>query len=193
MYESKTRGRALGHWLRRSLHIGTFIIPLIYYPYAQSIAAVFHLTPRSLLWCLIILLVVLEALRLIKGWVAFGQRSYEAKQISSFSWAAVSICLVLLFAPGKMYGIPIIWSCAFTDPLLGELRRLRVSKIIITVIGVIFTAGIWCLCTWWFGTPGWWAIIMGPFIVAAEWPNIRWIDDNAMMQLLPLLLVCLFY
>lgn len=188
-YQSQTRGGTSGHLMRRLIHIAIFIVPLIYYAYGRAIAGVFHLTPTVFLWCLIALIVILEGLRLRKGWLAYGQRQREAKQFSSFAWGAVSIFLVLLFAPGKAFAIPIIWSCAFGDPLLGELRRLRMGTIWVVVISVLFIAGIWGLCTGWLGTPWWWALFMGPLTVLFEWPNIPWIDDNAMMQLLPLLLV----
>jgi len=135
------------------------------------------------------LLAVLEAWRLCTGWIAFGQRSREARQISSFSWGLMSIFLVLLFAPGKAFAIPIIISCALGDPLLGELRRLRIAKLWVALIGLVFIAGLWAVSTYYLGTPLWWAFVMGPFIVLCEWPNLSWIDDNAMMQLLPLLLV----
>jgi len=190
-HPSQTRGGRSGHIMRRLIHISIFGVPLIYYAYGASIAEVFHLTQTVILWCLIGLIVILESLRLWKGWIAFGQRQMEAKHISSFAWGAVSIFLVLLFAPGKAFAIPIIWSCAFGDPLLGELRRLRMATIWVLLISVLFIAGIWWLCTWWLGTPFWWAFIMGPLIVLLERPNIPWVDDNAMMQLLPLLLVCL--
>jgi len=188
----KTRGGGFGYLIRRLIHISSFVIPLIYYDFGQPIAAVFHITPTVLLWCLIGVVIILEVMRLCFGWLAFGQRQHETKQISSFAWAAVSIFLVLLFAPGKAYAIPIIWSCAFGDPLLGELRRFRLRTVWVIIIGVVFIAGIWWLSTVWLGTPWWWALLMGPLIVASEWPNFRWIDDNATMQLLPLLLVWLF-
>ncbi len=189
IYEEKTRGGLLGHVIRRLLHVAIFVLPLFYYAYIHSIVGFLHLTLNEFLWGLIVLVIVLEALRLWRGWLAFGQRSNEAKRISAFTWTVVSILLVLLYAPSKMFAIPIIWSCAFADPFMGELRRVDVSRIWVALTGVLMVAAIWLICTWWLGTPWWWAVVMGPFIIACEWPNLRWVDDNAMMLLLPLVLV----
>ncbi|UVE59530.1 hypothetical protein [Coxiella-like endosymbiont] len=62
------------------------------------------------------------------GWILWGQREREVKNISSFTWTVVSLCVVLLLAPGKQYAIPIIASCAFVDPFLGELRRTQLNR-----------------------------------------------------------------
>lgn len=96
--------------------------------------------------------------------------------------------LVILFTTPK-FAIPIITAYAIGDPLLGELRETSLSKIWIAVIGVAVITGIWCFCSVWLGTPLWLAFIMGPITVAAEWPCLKWIDDNALMQLVPLLII----
>ena len=41
------------------------------------------------------------------------------------------------------------------------------------------------------GTPLWLAPIMAPLCVAAEWPRLRWIDDNATILLIPLTAILL--
>jgi hypothetical protein len=134
----QTRGGSSGHYLRRIIHIFTFIIPLIYYNYAVCITQ----------------------------WLEFSER--------------------------ENFSIPIIWSWSFGDPLLGELRRYQLNEIFIWLIGIIFIAAVWLFCYWWLATPWWWALIMGPLAVASEKPTLKWIDDNALMQLIPLIVVSLF-
>ncbi|MCB1827000.1 MAG: hypothetical protein KDH94_01150 [Coxiellaceae bacterium] len=178
-HEAQTKGGWLGHWIRRAIHISMVLVPWIYYHFAL---------PRNLIWILLGLIILLEAVRLAFRFQAFGQRSHEARKISSFAWGGASLFLVLLFAP-KMFAYPIIASCAFGDPLLGELRRFNWRPIWVAIVGVIVVMLVWLVAWYWLATPWWWCCIMGPLIVAAEWPNLRWIDDNAMMQLLPLLLL----
>ena len=180
-YEATTKGGWLGHGLRRMVHIAMAVVPWIYYHYAIS---------ATVLWVLLILLVVLEGLRLTFGLQLFGQRVHEAKRISSFAWGGSALLLVLLLSP-PMFAYPIIVACALGDPLLGELRRLGLLTGLVVVCGLVVVAAIWLGATWWLATPWWWALIMAPLTVVAEWPNLKWIDDNAMMQLVPLIVVSL--
>ncbi|MBS0351263.1 MAG: hypothetical protein JSR33_08780 [Proteobacteria bacterium] len=119
----------------------------------------------------------------------FGQRDYERKRISAFTWGAVAMGLVLLFAPGKQFTVPIIAAYAIGDPLLGELRSSKLAKYWAFIAGVILVTGIWLAVHFWLGTPIWYSYFMGVITVAAEWPCLKWIDDNALMQLIPLLIV----
>lgn len=187
-HEVQTKGGWVGHLIRRTIHITMVIIPWLYYQFGQEVSGFFHLTPQHLLWVLLFLVILLEVIRLRFSFQLFGQRAYEVKGVSSFAWGSVSLFLVLFFAP-KIFAYPIIASCAFGDPLIGELRRFQLLSWLVALVGVVFIAGLWLLAWWWLGTPWWWAVIMGPLIVVAEWPTLKWIDDNAMMQLIPLIVI----
>ena len=81
---------------------------------------------------------------------------------------------------------PLILSLSLGDPFLGELRRKGLDSRRVFIIGSIFISLIW-VGTWHFvETPILFALLMGPLCVAAEWPRLRWIDDNATMLLIPL-------
>lgn len=99
----------------------------------------------------------------------------------------------MLLAPGKQYAIPIIWSCAIVDPLLGELRRTQLSRTWIVFIGIVVVMLIWGLASWWFKLDWLLVLLMGPLVVILEWPNFRWLDDNALVQLVPLLVILILY
>lgn len=189
----QTVGGVGGHLLRRSVHLLIVIVPIIYYRYGEAIAGFFHLTLAQFLVAIILLNIVVEGARLKFRWTFWGHRHREARQISSFSWGVLSVCLVLLFAPAKQFAIPIIWSCALGDPLLGELRQIRLPSTWVAIVGILFVMLIWWLCTWLFATPWRLALLMGPLVVGLEWPNFKWIDDNALMQLVPLLIILLLY
>ena len=86
---------------------------------------------------------------------------------------------------------PLVLSLSLGDPFLGELRRKGIESRNVVIIGSIFIAAIW-LASWNFvDTPIILVAIMGPICVAAEWPRLRWIDDNATMLLIPLFTVLL--
>lgn len=190
---TKTNGGLSGYILRRSVHVAMLIVPPLYYAYAPSVAGFFGLSPPHLLLIIIALNILFEIVRLKRGWVLWGQRQREAKNISSLAWTVLSVCLVLLLAPGESYAVPIIWSCAIVDPLLGELRRTQLNTSWIFLIGVMVVILIWWLASWWFNVEWLLALLMGPMTVMLEWPNLRWIDDNALMQLVPLLVILILY
>ena len=73
--------------------------------------------------------------------------------------------------------------------MLGELRRKGVSTQTVILAGALGIAVIWTACAVWVATP--WVLVplMAPICVAAEWPRLRYIDDNATMLLIPLAVV----
>jgi len=187
-YSSSTKGGAPAYWLRRAIHVSMAIIPLLYYRFGGDLAAVFNLVPWQLVLAILLLGIILEVIRLFFHITVFGQRDHEARQPSSFFWGLLSVGLVLILAP-PLFAIPIIWSCAFVDPLLGEMRRFAWRKGLVILVGWLALLVIWLFGNAMLGTPWWYILIMPPITLAAEAPNLKWIDDNAMMQLIPLIVV----
>lgn len=188
-HASNTIGGAGGHWLRRFIHVLMIAIPFVYYTYGFAISRSLHMTRPMMVIIILLIICALEFFRVCFHITIFGQRKHEAKHISSFAWGAFALGLVLLFAPGAEYGAPIIASCAIVDPVLGELRRFSVRPLWVALLGLVLIAVIWLLASFYFGTPVWLFVLMAPVTLVAEWPSIRWIDDNALMQLVPLVVV----
>ncbi len=179
----KTVGGGLGHWTRRALHVAMMLIPILYYYWGNY----------YLVWFVLALVILIEIIRLRRGFVIFGQRQHEARQISSFAWGVIGIAVVLLLVPKTIYAIPIVAACAIGDPLLGELRLHRVPAWLTALLGVFVVAVIWWVSNLWLHMNAWMPWLLAIVTVAAEWPNIKWIDDNALMQWAPLLLILLMY
>ena len=192
-------GGISGHLFRRIVHVGMAIFPFLYYfwdglDYWTELLLSFN--PKQFLSFVAFLLVIIEVIRLKMGLVVFGQRDYESGQLSAFFWGGLSICLVLLLAPeegvkNSAYGLPLILSLSFVDPIMGELRRAKFSSKTVITIGYIASFLIWILCSIFVETP----MVIAPFIsailVASEWPRLTWIDDNATMLLIPLTFILL--
>lgn len=172
-------GGLAAHLLRRLVHLSSILVLWLYYRFG---------TQELVLGCLAAVL-ILELIRLNRGWSVFGQRPYEKGRLSAFAWSAVGIALVLLLLPEKRYAVPIICAYAIGDPLLGELRGAQLNKILVISAGILVIAAIWALAHLYLGTPLWLMWIMAPLTVAAEWPRLSWVDDNFLMQALPLLLI----
>lgn len=182
-HASNTKGQWCGHWFRRAVHVSMAVIPFLYYHYVKQNS-----------WVLLIALlfvVLLEFLRLRFKLVFFGQREYEQRKISAFAWGMVGIILVLGFSPAPKYSIAIIVSCALGDPLLGELRRFIAQKWLINLIGCLCVMLVWLVCALAFGLSPWLVLFLPILTVFAEQIDLRWIDDNALMLLLPLLAILL--
>ena len=180
-------GGMYGHLFRRGFHVGMSLIPLAFYEYGEKLSDFVSMSELQLVSVMILTLVFAEAVRLKLGITIFGQRDYESKQVSALAWGAFAVGMTFMTLseyPELVW--PLILSLSLGDPFLGELRRKGLDSQRVFVIGSIFIALIW-VATWHFvETPIILAVLMGPLCVAAEWPRLRWIDDNATMLLIPL-------
>ena len=170
----------MAHLFRRVVHLLGLLILWLYYQFGPFL---------TLVWFCLGLVLLLESLRLMGGWTVFGQRTYEQKRVSAFAWSVIGMSMVFIFAPGKQFAIPIIVSYAIVDPCLGELRRYNLARPVVAAIGIGLVIAIWFIASINWPTPWWLWLLMGPLTVVAEWPCLKWIDDNALMQLLPLIVV----
>ena len=193
-----TLGGKNGHIFRRVVHLSMMIFPILYYWHGNQIAEIISkginldVSRESLVTFILVLIVFLELVRLFFGITIFGQRTYEAKQFSALAWGGISICLCFLFAPlggykGSYIGLPIIFTISIVDPLLGETRKFMNSTRLIIILALVVSMAIWLLSSVFLETPIWLTLIMPPLAIAAEWPSVKYIDDNATMILVPLI------
>ena len=185
-------GGVSGHLLRRGIHLAMSFLPFLYFEFGEDVADMASLTLEQVVSCVILLAIFGEALRLRMGLTVVGQRSYEAKQVSALAWGALGVGMVFLLTPNPAYAYPLILSLSLGDPLLGELRRKGSSTQTVILAGVIGIAVIWAGCAYLVETPWLFVPLMAPICVAAEWPRLRYIDDNATMLLIPLAVVLIF-
>ena len=179
-------GGMSGHIFRRIFHISMFIIPYIYFEFGNEVAERIGYTLPEVVSLVIIVAIFGEALRLKFGLTVFGQREYEANQVSALAWGGFAVGMVLLLAPTKEYAYPLIFSLSFGDPFMGELRRKGFQTKQVIIFSTIFLIALWLTCWYLFATPWWLALIFAPLCVFSEMPRLRYIDDNATMLLIPL-------
>jgi hypothetical protein len=195
MYRHVVGGKT-GHWLRRLIHVAMVCIPWLYYSFAGGVAKTIHLRVQELLGVVLICILIMEILRLKMGWVILGQRQNEAKRISALAWGGMSICVVFLCVPGGYesgirYALPLVATLSFIDPVMGELRYRKVSTAFILASGWIVAALIWGLACYVYQLSVVYFIVLPLLSVVAEQPNVKWLDDNALVLLLPLLFIVL--
>ena len=184
-------GGMRGHLLRRGVHLSMVGIPYLYFAHGENVADTVGVSLPQVVAGVVLFALVLEGLRLKLGLTVFGQRDYEANQVSALAWGAVGVGFVLLLVPHEAYAWPLIASLALGDPLMGELRRKDMANRQVMVYSTLLILAIWLVSVAQFGTPVWMAFILAPVCMIAEWPRLTYIDDNATMLLIPLALVLL--
>ncbi|MBR84725.1 MAG: hypothetical protein CMA85_02120 [Euryarchaeota archaeon] len=182
-----------GHAFRRFTHVSMTAIPFIYYLYGQDVADIISLDSKQLVSVICLLIVIAEVIRLRLGIVIFGQREYEADQISALAWGGLAVSLALLLAPGEgegleagIYGIPLIVGLTMVDPVMGEIKRTKQDLRLAIYVGLAVSYAVWLGCHFWLGTEIIAAILLAPLTVLGELPKTKDIDDNATMILFPL-------
>jgi hypothetical protein len=188
----QSKGGIYGHILRRVIHLSMSFIPFFYFEFGQICAELVGLELPQLVSVFILLMVTAEAVRLKFSITIFGQREYEAHQVSALAWGAIGIGLALLMAPKAEYIWPLVLSLSLGDPLMGELRRKGFNDKQVMIYSTLAITIIWLACWNLVATPLWLIPIMAPLCMISEWPRLRWIDDNATMVLIPLCAILLF-
>jgi len=188
----QSKGGIYGHILRRVIHLSMSFIPFLYFEFGQRCAELVGLELPQLVSALILSMVTAEAVRLKFSITIFGQREYEAHQVSALAWGAIGIGLALLMAPIPEYIWPLVLSLSLGDPLMGELRRKGFNDKQVMIYSTVAITIIWLACWNLVATPLWLIPIMAPLCMISEWPRLRWIDDNATMMLIPLCAILLF-
>ncbi|MDA0925173.1 MAG: hypothetical protein O3C36_00880 [archaeon] len=182
-------GGMRGHLLRRGVHLSMSLLPFIYFAYGEQVADALGLSLDQVVASVLLVAMTGEGIRLRLGFTVFGQRDYEANQISALAWGAIGVGMVFLLAPTEAYAWPLILSLSLGDPLMGELRRKGMASRQVMLVSTVALLAIW-LVTWaQFGTPLWMAFFLAPVCMLSEWPRLTYIDDNATMVLIPLALV----
>ena len=182
-------GGMRGHLLRRGIHLGMSFLPFIYFAYGEHVADAIGLSLDQLVASILLVAMTGEGIRLRLGFTVFGQRDYEANQISALAWGAIGVGMVFLLAPTEAYAWPLILSLSLGDPLMGELRRKGMASRNVMLVSTLALLAIWLVAWAQFGTPLWMALLLAPVCMASEWPRLTYIDDNATMVLIPLALV----
>lgn len=183
-----TKGGQTAYFLRRFIHLSIILIPFLYYFFLIPKFPLVNL--KIIIIFMLFSLILFDIVRIRLGLLFFGQRQYEATHISAFTWTMITIGLVLLFSPSPAYSFAIISSCAIADPLMGEMRAYDFRNWQIIVSGILVVLGVWlCVAFYDHHVSHVWAFVMAPVTVALEWLSLEWIDDNALMIGIPLLII----
>ncbi len=137
----------------------------------------------------------IEGVRLVTGWHLPGLRDYERNRLGAYAWGAVGLAFALLLFPGELV-IPTFWGMAWIDPVCWYTKRRRGYPWVPVAAYVALAAALMVLvvplapyhtaplAAWRIAL---YAPVAAVLAVAAEAPNLRWIDDDFLMHIVPLL------
>jgi len=181
------------HWFRRVFH--TFAASFLFYyllPDEEWINLLKIIIP-----IIIVASMVVTEYRRLRGILDhqrfFGLRNYEKNRPASYLYFGIAVLLLFLFFPQQI-AIPCLLCAAFTDPIIGE-TRFYLGKKKAYVIGFVISV-FFFLITW--HQASWWVVILVSVIGASgalvgEMKKLRFFDDDFMIQMLPALLLWLFW
>ncbi len=173
-----------GPVLRRAIHIASPVF-LAYYLLPDNLGiGVPKLLVAAILW---LITLVIELLRLLGRLEILGIREYERGQISAYFWGGTGLFLgVVLFPPA--FVVVAMFGMAWIDPL-SALTRRRGGYPWVPLVAylALATVGLWVLAPFRFPAVMALALIAAVVAIAAEYPRLRWIDDDFTMFMAPLI------
>lgn len=179
----RAMARELGALFRRSLHVASPVF-LVYYVLADDLWIGF---PKPLLAVLLWgVTLVIEALRLTLHVDIVGIREYERGQISAYFWGGTALLLGLLFFPAP-FVVVAMFGMAWVDPLCAWSRERRLyPHVPLLAYGALATVGLVLLADR--GPLGTLLLALAAtgLALAAEYPTIRYVDDDFTMLMVPM-------
>lgn len=171
------------HLLRRAFHLASPVF-LVYYLIPEDLGV--GVTRLSLVLFMASCVVGIEATRIALRIPIFGLRGYEAERVSAYAWGGLGLALaVLVFPPA--FVVACFVGMAWIDPLCAFARKRGVYPVAPLVAWIaIFVIVAVALGR----ADGWPLVLVGaPVALAAEYPNLKHVDDDFLMFMAPLVAV----
>lgn len=162
---------------------------VIYFLFPEYILGIDRLYLVVLFWLSI---VIIEYLRLSGVFALDGMREYESSRVAGFVWFATGTCTLLFFYEigvfPEIFAVSTIIMASLVDPLIGECNKKYgdlqgffsgfIASVLIyqLIIGSLF-----------------YSLIGGLVAVLVERPKFKWLDDDLLMQIFPVLIMTIFY
>ena len=137
-------------------------------------------------------IVSIEYFRLSGFFRLDGMRAYESNRVAGFVWFATGTCTILFFYEigvfPEIFAVSTIIMASFVDPLIGECNKKYgdlqgffagfIASVLIyqLIIGALF-----------------YSLVGGLVAVLVERPKFKWLDDDLLMQIFPILVMTIFY
>ena len=162
---------------------------VIYFLFPEYILGVDRLYLVVVFWLGIVLI---EYFRLSGVFALDGMRDYESSRIAGFVWFATGTCAILFFYEigvfPEIFAVSTIIMASLVDPLIGECNK-KYGDLQGFFTGFIVSVLIYQLII---GSL-FYSLIGGLVAVLVERPKFKWLDDDLLMQIFPILIMTIFY
>ncbi len=179
---SKDRGRA--EQLRMVVH-ASLSLSLLYLAVPDPLPLLgLPKGPAAIAFALLVS--VVEAWRVHSGWTFFLFRDYEAHRPAAYYWLGLGCILGLVFFPTRFAILTILGVC-FVDPIINTVRP-RAGRALAGAAGASAWAAVAFAAVLLAPLPvPLWLVPVGALAaVAGEAPRSRFIDDDFLMNMVPL-------
>jgi len=174
------------HTFRRLFHLASPVF-LLYYWVPEEIGTT-GIRRQALLLLVVGTVLALDVGRIALRIPVFGLRKYEAGRISAYAWGTIALAIGFVFFPPVLV-IPAFCGMAWIDPLCAWTRRTRrypslpaiAYAVVFASVLVVIGSGLDSLEI---------AALTGiatPVALLAEYPDIRVVDDDFLMTIVPLI------
>lgn len=179
-------GMKLDAWsaFRRAFHIASPAF-LVYYVLPQDLWIGFSRTYLTLiLWSVTL---IIETLRLAFGVDIIGLRDYEKGQISAYFWGGTALTIGLLLFPPPLVVVAMC-GMAWVDPFCALTRsRGGYPLLPLGLYTVVAAVILWTVTDWEALKVAAMVGLAAPLAIAAEYPTVKYVDDDFTMLMVPLL------
>jgi len=183
------------HLFRRLFHLASPVFLLYYWIPPDLGNPETKITREALLLLVVGTVLAVDVARLALRIPVFGLRKYEAGRMSAYAWGTIGLAVGLAFFPWFLV-IPVFCGMAWIDPLCAWSRRtghhpwlpalayaLAFAFLLRAVASQLNAFEIAALTA-----------IATPVALLVEYPDIRVVDDDFLMTVVPLIaLTPLFY
>jgi hypothetical protein len=170
---------------RRTFHVLTSLF-VVYWWFPERVVEI-DLSRQEIALVGLGVLACFEAYRTHKGWTFFGLRDYEAKRPAGYFWGATGYVTALLLFDQRFAMLTILGT-TLVDPVLGEMRAGKWKKWgPPTGFAAWCAVALVCVLAVPLSTPLALIPLGAALAVAAESLPVPYVDDNFVMNIVPLL------
>src|SRR5438093_7509329 len=173
------------HLFRRLFHLASPVF-LAYYWIPEDLGAT-GIRREALLLLAVGTVLVVDVARIALRIPVFGLRKYEAGRVSAYAWGTIGLALGFAFFPMVLV-IPAFCGMAWIDPLCAWSRRTGrfpwLPAVAYALVFAFLTGGFGGLTILKVAAL---TAIATPLALLAEYPDIRVVDDDFLMTMVPLI------
>ena len=176
------------HLFRRLFHLASPVF-LLYYWVPETFGST-RITRQALLLLIAGTVLAVDVIRLALRIPVFGLRKYEAGRPSAYAWGTIGLALGFAFFPWFLV-IPVFCGMAWIDPLCAWARRTGrypwlptiAHALVFAFLSTAVQSGLTLLQV------AALTAIATPVALLAEYPDIRIVDDDFLMTIVPLIVL----